>query len=98
MIGIIRRGTGYRSSWKEETIESNSTYLALSEVGVDYNDSWKSVLQGYPQFPPDAEYHRLHTRVAGPQYVWQSKKWAGSSGQRRPIQIRAGRGLCRSNG
>ena len=59
------RSTLTATSGKEtRTIETNRSYNVFSEVGVDYNDSWKPTLQDYPEYPRDAEYHHSHSHVA----------------------------------
>jgi hypothetical protein len=69
------RGTLQATSGKEtKTIDQNGSYNVLSEIGVEYNDSWKPVLQEYPEYPRDAEYHHSHNHVACAEGVWQTKK------------------------
>lgn len=78
----VLRGTLQATSGKEsKTIEPGTAYQVLSEIGVDYNDSWKPVLEDYPEYPRDADYHRSHTHVACAEGVWQSNK-----GPRLPAQ------------
>ena len=72
-------------------IETNTAYQVLSEIGVDYNDSWNPVLLDYPEYPRDAEYHRSHTHVACSQGVWQSNKGPRTPGTEGPFkQVVAG--------
>lgn len=71
----VLRGTLQATSGKEsKTIEPGTAYQVLSEIGVDYNDSWKPVLRDYPEYPRDADYHGSHTHVACATGTWQSDK------------------------
>jgi hypothetical protein len=75
------RSTMEATSGKEtRTIETNRSYQALSEVGVDYNDSWKPIQPEYPEYPRDAEYHHSHNHVACAPGVWKAQKLPVSAG------------------
>jgi len=68
-------GTLQATSGKEsKTIDPNGSYNVLSEIGVEYNDSWKPVPQEYPEYPRGAEYHHSHKHVACAEGVWQTKR------------------------
>jgi hypothetical protein len=72
---VPTRSTLQATSGKEtRDIETNKTYSVLSEVGVDYNDSWKPVVQDYPEYPRDADYHHSHSHVACSPAVWKGQK------------------------
>lgn len=60
-----RKSTLEAKSGKEtKTIETDKSYDSRSEIGVDYNDSWKPELPDYPEYPREAGYHRSHSHVA----------------------------------
>jgi len=68
------RSTLEATSGKEtRTIESNKSYSVLSEIGVEYNESWKPTLPDYPQYPRDANYHHSHNHVACAPGVWKQR-------------------------
>lgn len=70
-----QRSTLAATSGKEShIIETNKTYNVLSDIGVDYNDSWKPVLREYPDYPREADYHHSHNHVACAPGVWQNAK------------------------
>ena len=61
------RGSVNVTSGKEtKTINEGQATSALSEIGVDYRDSWKPVLADYPDFDPQSQYHKSHTHAACP--------------------------------
>jgi len=62
------------SGRETKVIETNKTYNVLSEIGVNYDDSWKPVLSDYPEYPRDAEYHHSHSHVACAPGIWQTNK------------------------
>jgi hypothetical protein len=59
------RGSVEVTSGREtKTVQEGRSYRVLSDVGVDYRDSWQPVLSDYPDYPRDAQYHHSHGHVA----------------------------------
>ncbi len=70
-----QRSTLAATAGKEShVIDTNKTYDVRADIGVDYNDSWKPVLQDYPEYPREADYHHSHNHVACAPAVWQNAK------------------------
>jgi hypothetical protein len=59
------RGTIDVTSGREtKTVQEGKSYRVLSDLGVDYRDSWQPVLSDYPDYPRDSQYHHSHGHVA----------------------------------
>ena len=74
VTATAKRSTLEATSGREtRTIETNKTYRVLSEVGVDYDDSWKPVPPDYSDYSRDADYHRSHRHVACSPDTWKQR-------------------------
>jgi hypothetical protein len=59
------RGTVEVTSGREtKTVQESKSYRVLSDLGVEYRDSWQPVLSDYPDYPRDSQYHHSHGHVA----------------------------------
>ena len=86
-VTAIRSTVEATSGRETRTIEETKSFRVISEMGVDYRDSWHPVLSDYPEYPREAEYHRSHSHVACPAAPWKSPVSALAQGHFREIAI-----------
>src|SRR5262249_23602895 len=53
-----------KSGRETKLIEETKSFSVTSELSVVYKDNWQPVLENYPDFPREAEYHRTHDHAA----------------------------------
>jgi len=63
-VTAIRGTVDVTSGRETKTVQESKSYRVLSDLGVDYRDSWQPVLNDYPDYPRDTQYHHSHDHVA----------------------------------